>query len=100
MDIAFVDERYSTQLRRPMESVHYVEQLLSGIYQIVNYGIAERKQNNMTHDKYDNDILKTLRSIDMSLKIIAQSVKSTNTTVDNIDNNSEEAVREFLNSLH
>ena len=53
----------------------------------------------MTHDKYDNDILKTLKSIDASLKSIAKSVQPTNTTVV-IDNNSEEAVREFLNSLH
>lgn len=53
----------------------------------------------MTHDKYDNDILKTLKSIDASLKSIAKSVQPTNTTV-MIDNNSEEAVREFLNSLH
>lgn len=53
----------------------------------------------MTHDKYDNDILKTLKSIDASLKSIVKSVQPTNTTVV-IDNNSEEAVREFLNSLH
>lgn len=53
----------------------------------------------MTHDKYDNDILKTLKSIDTSLKSIAKSVQPANTTVV-IDNNSEEAVREFLNSLH
>lgn len=53
----------------------------------------------MTHDKYDTDILKTLKSIDASLKSIAKSVQPTNTTV-MIDNNSEEAVREFLNSLH
>lgn len=53
----------------------------------------------MTHDKYDNDILKTLKSIDVSLKSIAKSVQPTNTTAV-IDNNSEEAVREFLNSLH
>lgn len=53
----------------------------------------------MTHDKYDTDILKTLKSIDASLKSIAKSVQPTNTTV-MIDNNSEEAVREFPNSLH
>ena len=53
----------------------------------------------MTHDKYDNDILKTLKSIDASLKSIAKSVQPVNTAAD-IDNNSEEAVREFLNSLH
>lgn len=53
----------------------------------------------MTHDKYDNDILKTLKSIDTSLKSIAKSLQPINTTVV-IDNNSEEAVREFLNSLH
>ena len=53
----------------------------------------------MTHDKYDNDILKTLKSIDTSLKSIAKSVQPVNTTVI-IDNNSEEAVRNFLNSLH
>lgn len=53
----------------------------------------------MTHDKYDNDILKTLKSIDTSLKSIAKSVQPANTTV-MIDNNSEESVREFLNSLH
>ena len=53
----------------------------------------------MTHDKYDTDILKTLKSIDASLKSIAKSVQPTNTTV-MIDNNSEEAVREFLNSLY
>lgn len=52
----------------------------------------------MTHDKYDNDILKTLKSIDASLKSIAKSVQPANTTV-MIDNNSEESVREFLNSL-
>lgn len=53
----------------------------------------------MTHDKYDNDILKTLKSIDTSLKSIAKSLQPINTTFV-IDNNSEEAVREFLNSLH
>lgn len=53
----------------------------------------------MTHDKYDTDILKTLKSIDASLKNIAESVQPVNTTVI-IDNNSEEAVRNFLNSLH
>lgn len=53
----------------------------------------------MTHDKYDNDILKTLKSIDTSLKSIAKSVQLVNTTV-MIDNHSEESVREFLNSLH
>ena len=53
----------------------------------------------MTHDKYDTDILKTLKPIDASLKNIAKSVQPVNTTVI-IDNNSEEAVRNFLNSLH
>lgn len=53
----------------------------------------------MTHDKYDTDILKTLKSIDASFKNIAKSVQPVNTTVI-IDNNSEEAVRNFLNSLH
>lgn len=53
----------------------------------------------MTHDKYDTDILKTLKSIDASLKSIAKSIQPVNTTAD-IDNNSEEAVREFLNSLY
>ena len=43
----------------------------------------------MTHDKYDTDILKTLKSIDASLKSIAKSVQPVNTTVV-IDNNSEE----------
>lgn len=52
----------------------------------------------MTHDKYDTDILKTLKSIEASLKNIAKSVQPVNTTVI-IDNNSEEAVRNFLNSL-
>lgn len=75
-----------------MKSAPYAEQLLSGIYQIRNYGI-------MTHDKYDTDILKTLKSIDVSLKSIAKSVQPTNTTVV-IGNNSEEHVKEFLNSLH
>ena len=40
----------------------------------------------MTHDKYDTDILKTLKSIDASLKSIAKSVQPVNTTVV-IDNN-------------
>nr|UWH98994.1 MAG: hypothetical protein [Bacteriophage sp.] len=40
----------------------------------------------MTHDKYDTDILKTLKSIDASLKNIAKSVQPVNTTVI-IDNN-------------
>lgn len=53
----------------------------------------------MTHDKYDTDTLKTLKSIDASLKSIAKSIQPVNTTVV-IDNNSEEAVKEFLNSLH
>ena len=53
----------------------------------------------MTNDKYDIDILKTLKSIDMSLKSIAKSVQPVNTTV-TIDDNSEDAVRDFLNSLH
>lgn len=54
----------------------------------------------MTHDKYDNDILKALRSIDTSLKSIAKSVQPTNTTVVIDYNCSEEAVREFLDLLH
>ena len=53
----------------------------------------------MTHDKYDTDILKTLKSIDASFKSIAKSVQPVNTTV-TIDDNSEDAVRDFLNSLH
>ncbi|CUN71599.1 hypothetical protein [Agathobacter rectalis] len=53
----------------------------------------------MTHDKYDTDILKTLKSIDVSLKSIAKSIQPVNTTV-TIDDNSEDAVRDFLNSLH
>lgn len=53
----------------------------------------------MTHDKYDTDILKTLKSIDASLKSIAKSVQPVNTTV-TIDDNQEDAVRDFLNSLH
>lgn len=53
----------------------------------------------MTHDKYDTDILKTLKSIDASLKSIAKSVQPVNTTV-TIDDNSEDAVRDLLNSLH
>lgn len=53
----------------------------------------------MTHDKYDTDILKTLKSIDTSLKSIAKSVQPVNTTV-TIDDYSEDAVRDFLNSLH
>lgn len=53
----------------------------------------------MTHDKYDTDILKTLKSIDMSLKSIAKSLQPVNTTV-TIDDNSEDAVRDFLNSLY
>lgn len=53
----------------------------------------------MTHDKYDTDILKTLKSIDVSLKSITKSVQPVNTTV-TIDDNSEDAVRDFLNSLH
>lgn len=44
----------------------------------------------MNHDKYDNDILKTLKSIDASLKSIAKSIQLTNTPVI-MDNNSEEA---------
>lgn len=44
----------------------------------------------MIHDKYDNDILKTLKSIDVSLKSIAKSVQLKNTTAD-IDCNVEEA---------
>lgn len=35
----------------------------------------------MTHDKYDTDILKTLKSIDASLKNIAKSVQPVNTTL-------------------
>lgn len=65
---------------------------MSGIYQIRNYGITERRTK-------QTDILKTLKSIDASLKSIAKSVQPVNTTVV-IDNNSEEAVKEFLNSLH
>ncbi len=53
----------------------------------------------MTHNKYDTDILKTLKSIDMSLKSIAKSLQPVNTTV-TIDDNSEDAVRDFLNSLY
>ena len=44
----------------------------------------------MNHDKYDNDILKTLKSIDMSLKSIAKSLQPANTQII-MDNNSEEA---------
>ena len=53
----------------------------------------------MTHDKYDTDILKTLKSIDASQKSIAKSVQPVTKTV-TIDDNSEDAVRDFLNSLH
>lgn len=53
----------------------------------------------MRYESYEDDILKTFKSIDASLKSIAKSVQPTNATV-MIDNNSEEAVREFLNSLH
>ena len=53
----------------------------------------------MTHDKYDTDILKTLKSIDASLKSIAKSEQPPNTTII-IDNNYEEAERELLYSLH
>ena len=47
----------------------------------------------MTHDKYDTDVLKTLKSIDASLKSIAKSVQVKNTTV---DNNSEEAAKDLI----
>lgn len=46
----------------------------------------------MTHDKYDTDVLKTLKSIDASLKSIAKSVQVKNTTV---DNDSEEAAKDL-----
>lgn len=49
----------------------------------------------MTHDKYDTDILKTLKSIDASLKSIAKSVQPVNTTVV-IDNDSEEAAKDLI----
>ncbi|MBC5680845.1 hypothetical protein [Lachnospira hominis (ex Liu et al. 2021)] len=47
----------------------------------------------MTHDKYDTDILKTLKSIDASLKSIAKSIQVKNTTV---DNDSEEATKDLI----
>lgn len=47
----------------------------------------------MTHDKYDTDVLKTLKSIDVSLKSIAKSVQVKNTTV---DNDSEEAAKDLI----
>lgn len=47
----------------------------------------------MTHDKYDTDVLKTLKSIDASLKSIAKSVQVKNTTV---DNDSEEAAKDLI----
>ena len=47
----------------------------------------------MTHDKYDTDVLKTLKSIDASLKSIAKSVQVKNTTVDNY---SEEAAKDLI----
>lgn len=47
----------------------------------------------MTHDKYDNDILKILKSIDVSLKSIAKSIQVKNTTV---DNDSEEATKDLI----
>ena len=46
----------------------------------------------MTHDKYDTDVLKTLKSIDASLKSITKSVQVKNTTV---DNDSEEAAKDL-----
>lgn len=46
----------------------------------------------MTHDKYDTDTLKTLKSIDASLKSIAKSIQVKNTTV---DNDSEEATKDL-----
>lgn len=49
----------------------------------------------MTHDKYDTDVLKTLKSIDASLKSIAKSVQPVNTTVV-IDNDSEEAAKDLI----
>ena len=47
----------------------------------------------MTHDKYDTDVLKTLKSIDASLKSIAKSVQVKNTTV---GNDSEEATKDLI----
>lgn len=47
----------------------------------------------MTHDKYDTDVLKTIKSIDASLKSIAKSVQVKNTTV---DNDSEEAAKDLI----
>ena len=47
----------------------------------------------MTHDKYDTDVLKTLKSIDASLKSIAKSMQVKNTTV---DNDSEEAAKDLI----
>ena len=43
----------------------------------------------MRYESYEDDILKTFKSIDASLKTIAKSLQSINTTVD-IDNDSEE----------
>ena len=53
----------------------------------------------MRYESYEDDILKTFKSIDASLKTIAKSLQYINTTV-MIDDNSEDAVRDFLNSLH
>lgn len=47
----------------------------------------------MAHDKYDTDVLKTLKSIDASLKSIAKSVQVKNTTV---DKDSEEAAKDLI----
>lgn len=38
----------------------------------------------MTHDKYDNDILKTLKSIDESLKKIANNIQPTIAGISNM----------------
>ena len=69
-----------------------------GLYRYVVAASVCYEIHIMYHSK-NTDILKTLKSIDASLKSIAKSVQPVNTTV-TIDDNSEDAVRDFLNSLH
>lgn len=48
--------------------------------------MIKRGINNITHDKYDNEILKALKSIDMSLKNIAKNIQPAN-AMNNTANN-------------
>lgn len=53
----------------------------------------------MNHDRYDNDILKTLKSIDMSLKSIAKSLQMVISKNSDITANDKQLYKETASDI-